>query len=109
MERPAEGTFWADPAHFAPVTRRELLRVGFVGTVGLTLGQCFRLQSAAAQTTQPAGPAAESVILIYLDGGMSHIDSFDPKPNAPIEIRGEFNPINTKVEGMQLCGLWEHT
>ncbi len=109
MNKPVEGTFWADPAHFAPVSRRELLRVGFVGTVGLTLGDFFRLQSASAQTTRPSGPAAESVILIFLEGGMSHLDSFDPKPNAPIEIRGEFGPVNTKIDGMQFCGLWQQT
>lgn len=90
-------------------SRRELLRVGFVGTVGLTLGDCLRLQADTA--TQPAGAAsrgsaAESVILIFLEGGMSHLDSFDPKPNAPIEIRGEFGAINTKIDGLQICGLW---
>lgn len=110
MVSASEGTFRADPAHFAPVTRRELLRVGFLGTVGLTLGDALRLQ-AAAPASAPAGkgPAAESVILIFLEGGMSHLDSFDPKPNAPIEIRGEFAPINTRVDGLQLCGLWQQT
>lgn len=115
MDCNCDGTFRSDPAHFRRPSRREILRVGAIGAAGLTLGDCLRLQAQTAtqpaQTqpaqTQPAkGPPAESVILIFLEGGMSQLDSFDPKPNAPIEIRGEFGAINTKLDGLQLCGLW---
>jgi hypothetical protein len=112
----SQEAFCSDPAHFCRPTRREILRVGAVGSLGLTLGDCLRLQAQSPTTrpadTQPAGaktPPAESVILIFLEGGMSQLDSFDPKPNAPIEIRGEFGAIDTKADGVQISGLWRQT
>src|SRR5262245_7105163 len=101
------GTFWSDPAHFRP-TRRELLRVGFVGSVGLALGDFLKLSAMAGEPTAK-NAAADSVILIFLEGGMSHFDSFDPKPLAPIDIRGELGVVNTKIDGIQLSGLWHQT
>ncbi|MCH7703157.1 MAG: DUF1501 domain-containing protein [Planctomycetes bacterium] len=114
---PTDGTFQADSAHFKRVTRREILRVGFVGTVALSLGDYFGLLGTARAddgTARPAGanvasPAAESVILIFFEGGMSHLDSFDPKPYAPIEIRGDLGVVNANVDGIQLSGLWKRT
>lgn len=100
-----------DPAHFRP-SRREMLRVGFVGAVGLTLGDLFKLHAIAqAAEEQPAAtaPVAESIILIFLEGGMSHLDSFDPKPYAPIEVRGELGVVNTRLDGVQFSGLWPQT
>ncbi len=102
--------FRFDPAHFRRVSRREFIRIGMAGTVGLTLGDWLLLRAANADdTAAPTGPAAEGVIQIFLEGGMSHLDSFDPKPNAPIEIRGELGVANTKIDGMQLSGLWRQT
>src|SRR5262245_13933796 len=67
------------------ITRREALRVGALGVAGLSLADVLRLQAAA-----PADTArGKSVIMIWLRGGPSHIDSFDMKPDAPAEIRGE--------------------
>jgi uncharacterized protein (DUF1501 family) len=84
-------------------TRRELLRVGSLGLFGLNLAQFFAWQKAAQANPKLAGARgfgnARSVILIFLQGGPSHIDIWDPKPDAPSNIRGEFKPIKTKIPG----------
>lgn len=78
-------------------TRRELLKVGALGA-GLTLSQYLRLQAAA-----PVEHGKRSAIFIFLEGAPSHQDTFDLKPNAPAEVRGEFKPISTNVSGIQIC------
>jgi hypothetical protein len=92
-------TWHDDPAHFRPPSRRAFLHVGLLGGLGLTLGDFFRLQAAESQ---PAGmePPAKSVIHIFLPGGQAHQESWDPKPLAPIEYRGEMQHIPTKIEGV---------
>lgn len=80
------------------VSRRDILQVGALGFGGLTLPQLFRQQAVAGTSVRQ-----RSVILVWLRGGASHIDSFDMKPNAPAEIRGEFQPIPTNVPGIDLC------
>jgi uncharacterized protein (DUF1501 family) len=84
-------------------TRRELLRVGSLGLFGLNLAHFFAWQKAAQANPKLAGARgfgnARSVILIFLQGGPSHIDIWDPKPDAPSNIRGEFKPIKTKIPG----------
>ncbi|HVL14884.1 MAG TPA: DUF1501 domain-containing protein [Gemmata sp.] len=90
------------------VTRRDLLRVGGSGVLGLTLGQMFGLQSAAANPTAGGGPGfgkAKSVIFIYLQGGPSHLDLWDPKDNVPDRVRSIFKPIPTKLPGTQVTEL----
>ncbi|MBM3288665.1 MAG: DUF1501 domain-containing protein [Candidatus Hydrogenedentes bacterium] len=74
-------------------TRRDFLKVGFISGLGLTLGDYFRLTDAQAQNAAKA----ESCIFIYLAGGMSHVDTFDPKPYSPIEYRGELGFANTNT------------
>ena len=81
------------------VTRREVVRVGALGFGGLTLADVLRSQAEASS----AVPRSRSVIMIWLRGGPSHIDSYDMKPDAPSEIRGEFRPIDTIVPGIQVC------
>jgi hypothetical protein len=85
-------------------TRRELLRVGGAAMLGLSLPEVLRLQAAAATPDKkvPGLGTAKSVILIFLQGGPSHIDIWDPKPDAPSNIRGEFKAIPTNVPGIQL-------
>lgn len=84
--------------------RRDVLRVGVLSLLGLSLSKYYAL----ADATEKAHPGAQtsgtadSVILVWLAGGPSHLDTFDPKPNAPLEIRGNFKAINTRVAGMQL-------
>lgn len=84
------------------VTRRDFIQVGLTGVLGLGLCDLMRLRTNA--TVIPvAKPSARNVncILVWLDGGPSHYESFDPKPDAPSEIRGEFKTISTKIPGVQ--------
>src|SRR5947209_8306208 len=85
-------------------SRRELLTVGSLSVLGLNLPNLLRHQSRAADAP-PRGDGfgrASSVILLYLQGSPSHIDLWDPKPDAPAEIRGEFKPIRTRAPGLHL-------
>src|SRR5688572_13267641 len=75
-------------------SRRTFLRVGGLAALGLTLPTYLRLRAAAP------GPAkAKKCILLWMQGGPSHIDTFDPKPDAPAEVRGEFRAIPTALPG----------
>jgi hypothetical protein len=83
------------------VDRRSFLRVGGLTALGLTLPGWLRSRAHAAASGAGAGQEI-SCILLWLQGGLSHIDSFDPKPDAPVEIRGEFGVIDTNVAGIRL-------
>jgi hypothetical protein len=86
------------------ISRRNLLRVGSLAALGLSLPDLLRSQArASSAATAGANKRDVSCILLWLQGGISHIDSFDPKPEAPVEIRGEFGVIDTNVPGIQLC------
>jgi uncharacterized protein (DUF1501 family) len=93
-------TWHDDPAHFRPPSRRAFLHVGLLGGLGLTLGDFFRLQAAENKPAGGKEPPARSVIHIFLPGGQAHQESWDPKPFAPIEYRGEMQQIQTKIEGV---------
>ncbi len=80
------------------VSRRNFLRVGSLAALGMSLPGFLRAQAGAAGSAKDV-----SCILLWLQGGISHIDSFDPKPEAPSEIRGDFGAIATRVPGIQLC------
>jgi uncharacterized protein (DUF1501 family) len=80
------------------VSRRDFLRVGALGGLGLTLPALLQGEARAAGR----GARAKSVLLIYLGGGMSHHDTFDPKPDAPAEIRGQYNAITSCLPGVQV-------
>jgi hypothetical protein len=88
------------------MSRREFLRVGTLGGM-LSLADVFRLQSATAAggSTRPTRPN-KSVIMVYLLGGPAQLDTYDPKPAAPAEYRGEFRPIKTRVSGIDICELF---
>ena len=84
------------------MSRRALLRVGGSGLFGLCLGKMFETQAAQAATSVPTrvGGApgwgkAKSIILVFLQGGPSHLDLFDPKPDAPDKVRSSFAPMAT--------------
>jgi hypothetical protein len=83
----------------SPLNRRTFLHVGFVGGLGLTLDQYLRLQSLQAAESGAKEPKAKACIHIFLPGGMAHQESFDPKPFAPVEYRGQMGTVKTKVEG----------
>src|SRR4051794_1786564 len=85
-------------------TRREMLRVGGLGIAGLTLADWFRTQQARANPGSDR-PRDVSCIFLWLDGGPSHFETFDPKPDAPDTIRGPYGAIPTSVPGVQFCEL----
>lgn len=85
------------------LARRELITIGALSLLGMGLPDLFRREAYAQPKASANGfGAAESVVLIYLQGSPSHIDLWDPKPKAPAEIRGEFKPIATRTPGLQL-------
>lgn len=96
------GTWNDDPAHFRRASRRDFIYVGLAGALGLSLDQFLRLQSAQGAAPAAKGPPAQSLIHIFMPGGMAHQDSFDPKPFSPVEYRGEMGSIRTNVEGVFL-------
>ena len=81
------------------LTRRSFLQIGGSTVLGLSLAD--RLRAGA-----PAAGSAKSVILLWLWGGPAHLDTFDPKPNAPMEYRGPFSPIATKTVGLRITELF---
>jgi uncharacterized protein (DUF1501 family) len=83
-------------------SRRELLRVGLAGLSGLTLPGLLRARAGAATAAKSERTA---VILVWLPGGASHLETYDPKPLATSDYRGPFAPISTVVPGMKLCEL----
>src|SRR3954454_14666357 len=82
-------------------SRRALLRGGLLGAWGLGLDDWFRLRARAAEVGAGAPVRARNCILIWLAGGPSHIDTFDPKPDAAADVKGEFKPIDTAVPGVR--------
>jgi hypothetical protein len=97
------GTLMDPNAAFRP-TRRTLLRAGVLGALGLGLGDWLRLRAAAGPAETPG--RAQACILIWLSGGPSHIDTFDPKPDAPPDVRGELQAIETAIPGVRLSELF---
>src|SRR5579859_1988855 len=97
-------TIWGDRQGFCDgVSRRNFLKIGAFGA-GLTLADMLRLRAAAANVPAVPGQTRQkAAIMIYLPGGPSHMDMYDLKPEAPVEFRGEFQPIQTNVPGVQIC------
>src|SRR6185503_7769095 len=85
------------------VTRRDFIQLGLGGVLGLGFCDVLRLRAGASENGTGPKLTGRNVncILIWMDGGPSHYETFDPKPDAPSEIRGEFKPISTKVPGVQ--------
>ncbi len=82
--------------------RRHWLKLGLGGMAGLSMPELLRLRQVSA-ATNPSAKKPSSCILIWMDGGPTHLETFDLKPEAPAEIRGEFRPIETNVSGIQIC------
>src|SRR5437764_735971 len=90
------------------LTRRDLLRVGGSGLLGLTLGKLFDLQARAADAGHTGGKGwgkAKSVIMVYLQGGPSHLDLWDPKEGVPDNVRSPFSNIATKLPGVKFTEI----
>ena len=85
------------------VTRRAVLRAGGSGLLGLSLGSLLKLQSASANTVSggPGWGRAKSVVMVYLQGGPSHLDLWDPKEDVPDKVKSVFSNISTKLPGVQ--------
>lgn len=94
-------TQWGGAENATP--RREFLRVGLAGFAGVGLADCLRLRAEAA----PAAPPRErtALILVWLHGGPTHLETYDPKPDAPAEFRGPFGAIPTQVPGVYFSEL----
>ncbi len=87
-----------------PMTRRDVLRVGGSGVLGLSLGSLLQLQASAKETSHVGGPGwakAKSIIMVYLQGGPSHLDLWDPKENVPDKVKSAFGNISTKLPGVK--------
>lgn len=80
--------------------RRDFLRFGALSAAGLSLTDVLRREATAAEASQTTD---KSVILLWMDGGASHLDTFDPKSDAPLETRGEFGAIPTSLPGVRFC------
>jgi Protein of unknown function (DUF1501) len=87
------------------VTRRTFLQAGGIGLLGLTLADCWRSQETQASPSSRSRHREPSCIFLFLSGGPSHLETFDPKPNAPVNIRGPYGTIRTKVPGIQIGEL----
>jgi Protein of unknown function (DUF1501) len=97
-----------DKATCDGMTRRELLRVGGSAVLGLSLADLLAARTQADPPTGNEGAGfnrARSVIMIYLQGGPSHLDLWDPKPDAPERVRSIFSPINTRLTGTSVSEL----
>jgi uncharacterized protein (DUF1501 family) len=95
-----------DP-HLRP-TRRDVMRIGGAGMFGLSLAPMLQLQAAANTIGHQGGPGwgkAKSIILLYLQGGPSHLDLWDPKENIPDNVRSAYKTISTKIPGVQFTEI----
>ena len=108
MSKPFVPSWCGSADHLWRPSRREFLFSGVIGTLGLTMGNLFKLQAAAASGTAPKA-VAQSVIQIYLPGGMAAQESFDPKLLAPIEYRGPLGTVKTKLSGVHFSELMSNT
>ncbi len=84
--------------------RRTFLKYGLLGMAGLSLSELLRFEASAAAAGKPTA-RHKSVIILWMRGGPSQHETWDPKPEAPIEYRGEFGAMSTKVPGIQICDL----
>src|SRR5439155_11239001 len=82
-------------------SRRSCLQLGLGAWLGVGFVPALAMRTQAADDVASIEPTAKGCILIWMDGGPTHFETFDPKPDAPIEIRGEFDPIATKLTGVQ--------
>jgi hypothetical protein len=88
-----------------PSTRREILRIGASSFLGLGLGELLSLQALAQESGGKGFGRAKSLILIFLQGGPSHLDLWDPKDGAPDDVKSIFKTIPSKVPGMEVTEL----
>lgn len=90
----------ADCISHIPLARRTMLQAGSVGLLGLGMNHVAGLRAADVVSSLPGAGQAKSTIFVFLSGGLTQHDSFDPKPDAPVDIRGEFSAIATRTPGV---------
>lgn len=100
--RSADGTCSAEYRH-PMMARRAAIQLGAIGALGLGSNHLFGLRQASAASGISNFGRARSCIFIFLSGGLAQHESFDPKPEAPVNIRGEFQPIATRTVGLHIC------
>ena len=93
------------PSCPGPMGRRELLRFGLAGLGSLSLPGLFNLRAQARAATSPEPTA---LIVVWLQGGASHLETYDPKPLAASDYRGPYLPIHTSAAGLDICELLPH-
>ena len=99
---------WFDErAASRPISRRRALQLGAAGVLGMSLPECLAMAAPASNSARPA--AAKNVLVILEQGGLSHIDTWDPKPEAIAEHRSPYRPIATRVPGMRFTELLSNT
>jgi hypothetical protein len=94
--------FGAEREGLVVASRRGLLKASLAGVAGLSVSELLRSEAAAAQAGEYT-PRAKSVILLWMAGGPSHIDTWDPKPGRPYQNRGPFSAVQTRLPGVQIC------
>jgi hypothetical protein len=99
MTRHNQNDAWTN----SPSSRRRFLQLGGLGCFGLSLPKLYEAQAAAATSPGAAQGRIKSCIVIFYYGGPSHIDTYDMKPAAPAEVRGEFQSIASSVPGLRIC------
>ncbi len=87
-----------------PLRRRSFLEIGGLSLLGFSLTDFLKLKAQAEAGKLPV-PSDTSVIFIWLPGGPPHMETYDMKPDAPVEYRGDFRPIRTNVPGIEVCEL----
>src|SRR6516164_2355691 len=100
-DRTRAGGWCRDFSSSRRIDRRSFVKAGILGAAGLTLSELLRTE--ARGTTAERG--INSVIILWMRGGPSHIDMWDPKPEAPLEYRGEFGTMSTSVPGITLSDM----
>src|SRR5437870_6919833 len=95
--------FGCRPEDHPPLDRRELLRVGGLSLFGAGLADLLRLEAQAAPAPQRPAARAKAVVFIFQSGGPSQHETWDPKPEAPAEIRGEYGTTATRLPGIRFC------
>ena len=85
------------------IARRDFIQLGVGGVLGLGMSDLIGLRAEAARAVGKASPDQVNCILVWLDGGPTHYEMFDPKPDSPSDVRGKFDPIPTTVPGVQFC------
>jgi hypothetical protein len=99
----------ACPDFHRALSRRQLLQVGTAGLVGLSLPQWLRATAKDPASRGSVRPKAKAVVLLHQYGGPSQFETFDMKPGAPAEVRGDFKPVSSKLPGVPVCELLPRT